>query len=115
MVHLVLNMGEFGNLSSELITQIMKYNVRASTIGMPKANPNHNEEQTGLRVCQGHHKSFSDHTGLEADANFSTRFCSAWLKSKLNTKIGLHTHHPPQTFLPEGIVIGFRNFTWAPD
>ena len=25
-------------------------------------------------------------------------YCSAWLRLKLNTKIGLHTTHPPQTF-----------------
>ena len=25
-------------------------------------------------------------------------FCSAWSRLKLNTKIGLNHHHPPQTF-----------------
>ena len=42
------------------------------------------------------------------------RYCSARSKLKLNTKIGLHTTtHPPQTFLLEGVVLGFWNFAWA--
>ena len=35
---------------------------------------------------------------------YSFIYCSAWLKQKLNTKIGLNTtttHPPPQTFWPD--------------
>ena len=30
---------------------------------------------------------------------FLLSFCSAWLRLKLNTKIGSHTHHPPHKLL----------------